>query len=317
VSLAELTSADVKARAREIGAHLVGVAAAAALPGEPQPPERVLKGARSVIVLARRLLWGAARIGRPDSRAAHYSAEVGLSALEEQALELCLWLEDHGHPSLVLPVTVSRSLQERAAAEGPIDLVKAAVEAGLGTMGLNGMLLTREFGPRVILGGVLTYASLAPDARQERALCRGEACGRCLSVCPGQAVRQWDLDVAACERFSSPYGYWFFREHLGRIQAETDAERRWERVRGTDTLMVWQSMLRGVGVITGCTRCMDVCPVGEDFEARLADALADIPEEVAELNRPALEEVQGRARAGDRGPGHARRARWIGRLEGP
>ena len=314
MSLTEVTGAEVKARARALGMHLVGIAPVAALPDEPQPPARLLKGARSIVVFARRLLRGAARIGRPDSRAAHYSAEVGISELEEQAMELCLWLEDHGHPSLVLPVAVSRSIQERAAAEGPIDLVGAAVEAGLGTVGLNGMLLTPEFGPRVILGGVLTYAELEPDRRRADALCLGEACGRCMSVCPGQAVRQWDLDVPACERFSAPYGYWFVQEHLARIGAETDVERRWQRVRGTDTLMLWQSMLRGVGVITGCTRCMDVCPVGADFDAHLADVLGEIPAEVAELNRAALEEARARARAGDRGPGHARRARWVGRL---
>jgi epoxyqueuosine reductase QueG len=268
---------------------------------------------RSIVVVARRLLRGAARIGRPDSRAAHYSAEIGISELEQQALEICLWLEDHGHPSIVLPATVSRSQQEDMASNGPLDIVKAAVEAGLGTLGLNGMLLTPEFGPRVTLGGVLTYAELEPDPRRLEALCRGESCGRCLSVCPGQAVRQWDLDVDACRRHSSPYGYWFLQEHMARIDAEPDPERKWELVRSTDTLMIWQSMLRGVGIITGCTRCQDVCPVGADFEEHLADALGEIPEETAVRNRAALEEIRRRAAAGDRGSRFEERKRWIGR----
>ena len=315
MSLEPLDAQRLKDRARELGVHLVGVASASALADTPHPPQSVLQGARSVVVVARRLLRGAARIGRPDSRAAHYVAEIGISELEQQAFELCLWLEDHGHPSLVVPVTGSRSAQDDMSREGPIDLVHAAVEAGLGTLGLNKMLLTPEYGPRVLLGAVLTYAELEPDRRIERALCRGEACARCMSVCPGSAIGQWDLDVEACRRHSSPYGYRFLQEHLQKIGAEADADSRWELVRSPDTLMIWQSMLRGVGIITGCTRCMDVCPVGEDFDEHLADALGVLPAEVVDPNRDQVEEVRRRARGGDRGRRFAELRPWIGALD--
>lgn len=315
MSLAPVRTEQVKERARELGVHLVGVASAGVLADTPHPPERVLGGARSIVVVARRMLRGAARIGRPDSRAAHYGSEIGISELEEQCLELSLWLEDHGHPSLVVPVTGSRSAQDDMSREGPIDLVRAAVEAGLGTLGLNGMLLTPEYGPRVLLGAVLTYAELEPDRKMERALCRGEACARCMSACPGSAIRQWDLDVEACRRHSSPFGYWFLQEHLGKIQAESDPDLRWELVRSPDTLMIWQSMLRGVGIITGCTRCMDVCPVGADFDEHLADALGELPAEVVEQNRDRVEAARRRAAGGDHGPRFGYLRPWIGELE--
>jgi epoxyqueuosine reductase len=316
LSLPELRSSAVKRRARELGVHLVGVARAEALAGTATPPDAVLRGARSVVVLARRLLRGAARIGRPDSRAAHYSAEIALSELEQQAMELCLWLEAHGHPSLVLPASANRSVQEDMRREGPIDLIKAATAAGLGTMGLTGQLLTPEFGPRVALAAVLTYAALEPDAPHTQALCLGERCGRCVSVCPGGAGRQWGLDVERCRPHSSPYGYHFFERHLRRIDAEKDPERRWELARSSDTLMIWQSMLRGVGVLTGCTRCLDVCPVGADYQEHLADALDELPANVVSANAGDLEAMRQRAASGDRGPAFRDRREEIGSLQG-
>jgi ferredoxin len=49
-------------------------------------------------------------------------------------------------------------------------------------------------------------------------------------------------------------------------------------LRSETSFNLWQSILRGAGVITGCRRCADVCPVGEDYK-RLEDALATIPED--------------------------------------
>lgn len=311
MNLDPLSSADVKRKAYELGAQLVGIASAASLADEAHPPQEVLKDVRSVIVIARRFLWGAARLGRPDKRSAHYAGEIGISELEECALALAFYLEDHGHPSLILPAASSRSHQEDVQAEGPLSLTHAAVEAGLGTLGLNGMLLTREYGPRVILCGILSAAPLEPDQRITHALCLGESCGRCLLACPGNAVRQWGLDVEACRPHSSPYGYWFLQQHVNRIVNAPDAAARWEIAKSTDSLMIWQSMLRGVGIITGCTRCQDVCPVGQDWDAHLADVLTDIGDATPEKEE-ALRLMQEKASRGERGAGFEQQKHWIG-----
>ena len=77
--------------------------------------------------------------------------------------------------------------------------------------------------------------------------------------------------------------------------------------------MSWQSILRGVGVYSGCTRCVDVCPVGRDYETQLKDAQEVIAERTPE-KEARLEEMTRRRESGDRGPHHAHSARWI---EGP
>ncbi|HET8682485.1 MAG TPA: hypothetical protein VFM54_11515 [Micromonosporaceae bacterium] len=309
----------VVAQARQLGAQLAGVATAESLAGLPHPPEAVLHGARSVVVLARRFVYGGVLQRDGANRSHHYTMELGLTELEEISLRLMYWLEDAGFPALLVPASASRSKQEELAAEGPLSLTHAAVAAGLGTLGLNGMLLTPEYGPRVLLAAVVTHAPLAPTpgpAQQPdgRGLCLGETCGRCLLACPGSAVRHWGLDVDACRPHSAPYDYPAFAGHVAAVVAEPDPERKWQLASSTRSLMFWQSLLRGVGVETGCTRCQDVCPVGEDYAQRLAPALDEIPEETAQ-KRSALAELRRAAVTGDRGPGFD--TRWHGTIETP
>ena len=88
-----MNAAAVKSRARELGADLVGIAAAEVVqrhpvPGSPHGPCDVLKGARSVVVLARRLLWGMTRELDPANRNVHYAGEMILSSLEEMSYQI-------------------------------------------------------------------------------------------------------------------------------------------------------------------------------------------------------------------------------------
>ena len=59
---------------------------------------------------------------------------------------------------------------------------------------------------------------------------------------------------------------------------EPDLKQKKAMLRSEDSFNLWQSILRGAGVITGCRRCADVCPVGADYEPMLKDALDTIPE---------------------------------------
>ncbi len=99
--------------------------------------------------------------------------------------------------------------------------IPLAVDSGLGEMGRNGLLITAEFGPRVIVGKVLTDLPLVPD-RQKRlgVLEFCSQCEKCAKHCPSQAilrggrtsiprnignsggVLKWPIDGERC------YGFW-------------------------------------------------------------------------------------------------------------
>jgi epoxyqueuosine reductase QueG len=64
-----------------------------------------------------------------------------------------------------------------------------AVEAGLGELGHNNLLLSPEHGPRVRFVTLLTDAELTPGKPLEPTLCQPEHCGyACVKACPAGAL---------------------------------------------------------------------------------------------------------------------------------
>jgi len=67
--------------------------------------------------------------------------------------------------------------------------IPMAIDAGLGEIGRNGLLITPWFGPRVRISKVLTNLPLVSDKPIEigvRKMC--EICGKCAKACPGQSI---------------------------------------------------------------------------------------------------------------------------------
>jgi epoxyqueuosine reductase QueG len=116
-----------------------------------------------------------------------------------------------------------------------IDLKEAARQAGLGTQGLNGLLITPQFGPRVRLGALFLDAELAPDRPIDDYPCA--SCTRCWGACPTRALGPDGLDRSRC---------------LGEF--------------APDAAMValQREMLRWLSPRTRrqCTGCVTSCPIG-------------------------------------------------------
>ena len=179
-----LTAAEIKAKAKALGADLVGIADGAVLdahPPDPRDPRRPSDitdhdGGR-VIVLAKKLSSGVARIAAWGDRHKYYNDELALTALEEASLELVYWLEDCGYPAIIVPPTHVDPWRykgdPREHQTTLLSLPHAAVEAGLGTLGLNLQLLTPEYGPRVLLTAVLCSVDVECDRPMAQALCLG------------------------------------------------------------------------------------------------------------------------------------------------
>jgi epoxyqueuosine reductase QueG len=303
-----LTARDVKDKALALGAELVGIADGAALNTSDITEH---DGARA-IVLGVRLQAGTSRILAWNDRNKYYNDELSLTFLEELSLELVYWLEDAGYPALIVPPThVDPWRYEgdpREHQKPLLSLPHAAVEAGLGTLGLNGQIITPQFGPRVLLTAVLCSVDVECDRPMTEALCLGPECGRCLKACPGDVVRQWERDWEACDRYRSPHGFAQLSEYLGSVIDEPDPQKKKAMLRSQASFDLWQSILRGAGVITGCRRCADVCPVGADYESLLKDALEAIPE-----NTPQKEARLAAMIGAEPSAAYVRQIRWIGR----
>jgi O-acetylhomoserine (thiol)-lyase len=113
--------------------------------------------------------------------------------------------------------------------EAAFSHVIAAKYAGLGTIGMNHTLLTKEFGPRVRLVSVITDAEITPDKMLEKELCI--RCKMCAKKCPQQAFTPRD----------------------DRIVADMDKHK----------CALYHQQLKGEFRYP-CGVCTAVCPVGED-----------------------------------------------------
>ena len=317
-----LTSEVLKEKARSLGADLVGIADGALMdqfppdPDNPRTPSHIteIDGAR-VSVLAKRISFATSRLPKWNDQHKFYGDELLISALEELALDLVFWMEDNGAPALLVPYHHVDPLKftkgQDAQATHPLSAEHAAVEAGLGTLGLNHQLITPEYGPRVILGIVMTSADIEPDKKMADALCLGPECGRCLSACPADAVQHWDRDWVACDKYRSPFGFEFMSDYLTSVLKEPDQAAQIGMLRGMESSEIFQAMLRGSGIITGCRRCADVCPVGGDYEDLLKKWVDEIPEVTPEkLNR--LKEMVAAATLPE---AYEQQSRWIGNLD--
>jgi reductive dehalogenase len=91
--------------------------------------------------------------------------------------------------------------------------VPIAVEAGLGELSRNGILITGPFGPRVRLATVTTDLPLAADSPVDIGVVSTcQVCRKCAENCPSQAiphggreiirgVEKWNVDPGRCLRF--------------------------------------------------------------------------------------------------------------------
>lgn len=120
---------------------------------------------------------------------------------------------------------------------GPVAEKPWAMQAGLGWIGKNGLLLTREYGSWVFLGVILTTLPLIPD-RPHTAHCG--TCSRCLEACPTQAiVSPGVVDSRRC------IAYHTLESHAEQIPAEI-----------AQNLHSW---------VAGCDICQEVCPWNQRF----------------------------------------------------
>ena len=249
-------------------------------------PTLVLPGARSVIMLGVNYL-------PPAGGVMAATAAMGAAAGEDNAASSStrarpIWaryaLYDDYHDTIKAAlVAAGRVLEELGAVTaedyryyvdtGPVIERGWAAKSGLGFIGKNGMLISRQHGNWLFLAAVLTTVEFEPDApvRKEaggRETEPGLLCGkctRCQDACPTQALpRPGVVDARRCVSYQTI-------ENKGIIPRELRA---------------------GIGNrIYGCDTCLEVCPwnrfaqVGRQVLLAARYGLADMPlREVLELN---------------------------------
>ncbi len=197
-----IESKKVKEKALEHGARLVGIGSVDRWNGAPvtMRPESLMPGAKSVIVIGVPISRGLS-----ESIPSHYWCRIHGHLMggkvDDITDDLANWLEDQHHKSMSIGgLSMAKDVHKKFQAalgdqpypifsdfgEGGMALNIAGALCGLGTIGKNGLLLTEQYGPNVILGGVITTAEIEPDPLLDYEICTN--CNKCVDGCPGKAI---------------------------------------------------------------------------------------------------------------------------------
>jgi len=201
----------------------VGVAPVSAFAGEPEGhrPEDILPGAKSVVVFTRRIPDGtiqAAFRSREDGNLDAHSAYAAYGSdltpnmnVFFMQFNIATFIETtFGYTAVPVP---SGPMQNVTPVNVPLPIFvgpkknvyivnpeRAAYAAGLGDLAWNNMLVTRENGPRQVVGLVLTSMELDYDQPYDGPrLCDPEACGICSKLCPMHAIPGADGEADVVE----------------------------------------------------------------------------------------------------------------------
>lgn len=161
----------------------------------------------------------------------HYRTVNAL--IDQITLRTMLLIQEWGNRAIAIPASQTvNNIKQPYSAIFPHKT--AAVKAGLGWIGKSGLLITKNNGPRVRLGTILTDIELTYKNNILESQC-GE-CKKCVQSCPALALtgNEWKT---GCER-----------SHI--VDAKACSE-------------YMNSNFKHIGRGSVCGICMRVCPVGQ------------------------------------------------------
>ena len=204
-----ITSQEIKAMAKRMGADIVGIGSIDRWSTAPiqMDPKQIVPKAKSIIALGFRVLRGSLRGIEEGTYFSNYSAMgyggITYLYMPMTVINLSKMIEDEGYEAVpmghqsdwraidnlgYLRENYSRPVAPgKAAPDVMISMRIAGFLCGLGEIGYSKMLLTPEFGPRVRVGIIITELELEPDPIMEP----GTLCNRCMACvreCPGGCI---------------------------------------------------------------------------------------------------------------------------------
>ncbi len=129
------------------------------------------------------------RMGEANTYISRYGYDWPQIKNQDVAFHLSQWLERLGYYTLPVPGSTGGwgTDLHHTPWRRSFSIRHAAFAAGLGEIGLSGLLLVPEYGPNIRLDCVITTAEFEPTPLFEEKLCLGEKCLKCIKKCASMA----------------------------------------------------------------------------------------------------------------------------------
>ena len=192
----ENISGLLKDTAFGLGADFVGIVDSSCFDNpdyQGRNPRGVMPGVRSVTIIGVSVPKGAFST-LPKGRAEYTNTLMaGTATLRVIAFQVAKFIEKSGYMATIAPSEGSEFgywYADRKTLMADFSFKYAAYHAGLGNFGMNHLLISKEFGLKVRMMGILTDAPLEPDDKGDLPFVN-EACKdcmKCIEICPPKAI---------------------------------------------------------------------------------------------------------------------------------
>lgn len=211
---------------------------------EGHHPSRICREARTVIVFGNTVPQGMLHSPDYSLYMLHRTYHSVYERLNELGLMLSNWLEAQGD-CLAVPIPSFAPLVYHGLEPwGVLSLKHAAVKAGLGAFGRNGLMHSPGFGTLLRPGAVVTSAALPGDPIIDEDPCP-EKCDACFKACPSGALdKSGGFKKMDCLAYLVKHAIYPLA-----LKTETGL-RNIERVVNTAGYNYWLT----------CNECLRVCP---------------------------------------------------------
>jgi len=161
---------------------------------EDRRPSVYLENAKSIISIGYKLNYTPIQ-NLPASRSAYMlEHDYANRHLDEASHKIARFLEDRGFDAVGFDSGAgfyheAGKTPKRFA--GDFSHKHAAVACGLGKFGLNNLVISPKWGPRIRLATIITDAELEYDRPLEENPCLTSECEECVKICPVHALDGW------------------------------------------------------------------------------------------------------------------------------
>ncbi|OGP72161.1 MAG: hypothetical protein A2W09_07625 [Deltaproteobacteria bacterium RBG_16_50_11] len=242
---------EMKALLSQNNVPVFGIARSASLQNEPPGygPSDMLPEAKTILCMGMPIPKGIFQCKERSEWMYWRTANIYYRTIDASLTKACSIIEAKGEVAVPIYGCFPYDIKGKGDFWGYLSLMKMGEATGIGKIGKNGLLFHSQYGPRLLLGGIVTTAELPkmtwPETNEKGC---PEDCFVCQEECPVKAIeRSGKVDRVACTTYSSRSP--IFSHFMKASHTESKDVQMMNHLTAVDDHSMYQ-----------CIKCVSVCP---------------------------------------------------------